>query len=116
MYLISHDMCSWLLRKDIVDIRSYGITQIVTIFLTTGSSKSPGDGHSHHIFANSNSHGSDRNSKPNHVNNDEVRFFFSGGGGGGVGLVICMNHPSDICFIIILSINLVHLKKCLLMP
>lgn len=36
-----------------------------------GSSKSPGDGHSHHIFANSNSHGSDRNSKPNHVNNDE---------------------------------------------
>ena len=114
MYLISHDMCSWLLRKDIVDISSYGITQIVTIFLTTGSSKSPGDGHSHHIFANSNSHGSDRNSKPNHVNNDEVRFFFSGGGG--VGLVICMNHPSDICFIIILSINLVHLKKCLLTP
>ncbi|XP_068751451.1 WW domain-containing adapter protein with coiled-coil-like [Montipora capricornis] len=36
-----------------------------------GSSKSPSDSHRYHTLANSNSHGSDRHSKPNHVNSDE---------------------------------------------
>ncbi|XP_078344299.1 uncharacterized protein LOC144629923 isoform X2 [Oculina patagonica] len=37
-----------------------------------GSSKSPTDAHSHHTLPNSNSHGNDRHSKPNHVNSDET--------------------------------------------
>lgn len=37
-----------------------------------GSSKSPTDAHSHHTLPNSNSHGNERHSKPNHVNSDET--------------------------------------------
>ncbi|XP_020615751.1 WW domain-containing adapter protein with coiled-coil-like isoform X1 [Orbicella faveolata] len=37
-----------------------------------GSSKSPTDAHSHHTLPNSNSHGNERHSKPNHVNSDEA--------------------------------------------
>ena len=42
---------------------------------STGSSKSPTDAHSHHTLPNSNSHGNERHSKPNHVNSDEVQYF-----------------------------------------